>query len=295
VRIPDQPAADATEVLRDHAREHDAHVLQLTPPEFDHHDRNHRIQVRPNTVYAIAVGVVEKFLCLVPLLPENLHIRVGLDKDRPVSRRAVCELKPKATCPVSRFQFQGGEGLIHSFVIVNAVCLRCRMPIPAIDGSQDFRDGHVVHHAGTVNRKPRRHPLRLLWPNDCVHLPGRLQGRGVSKNRNGGQVKCNALLAPASHKGSGTPTFGPGRNNQSETSMPNWMSCSSCNRKTCASGIRHARKLYSQPERCENSYVPSRSARPSNTHMPSAKRRYASSKGLRSCSAGSPPSSSSGK
>ena len=33
------------------------------------------------------------------------------------------------------------------------------------------------------------------WANDCVHLPGRLQGtRCLKKNRNAGPVKCNALV-----------------------------------------------------------------------------------------------------
>jgi len=32
----------------------------------------------------------------------------------------------------------------------------------------------------------------LLQANDRVHLPGRLQGIDVSKNRNAGPVKCNA-------------------------------------------------------------------------------------------------------
>ena len=31
-------------------------------------------------------------------------------------------------------------------------------------------------------------------PNDCVHLPGRLQRRGVAQNQNGGPVRCNALF-----------------------------------------------------------------------------------------------------
>jgi hypothetical protein len=31
-------------------------------------------------------------------------------------------------------------------------------------------------------------------PNDCVHLPGRLQRRGVAQNQNGGPVRCSALF-----------------------------------------------------------------------------------------------------
>jgi hypothetical protein len=42
-------------------------------------------------------------------------------------------------------------------------------------------------------RLPSLPPAKL--PNDTVHLPGRLQGRSVSENRNAGPVKCNALLA----------------------------------------------------------------------------------------------------
>src|ERR1041385_214821 len=33
--------------------------------------------------------------------------------------------------------------------------------------------------------------------NDTLHLPGRLQGRGVSKNRNAGLVKCKGWFATA--------------------------------------------------------------------------------------------------
>jgi len=32
-------------------------------------------------------------------------------------------------------------------------------------------------------------------PNDCLHLQGRLQGRGLSKNQDAGPVKCKALFA----------------------------------------------------------------------------------------------------
>jgi hypothetical protein len=34
-----------------------------------------------------------------------------------------------------------------------------------------------------------------MMPNDTLHLPGRLQGRGVSKNQNGGPVKCKGWFA----------------------------------------------------------------------------------------------------
>src|SRR6266480_4400016 len=34
-----------------------------------------------------------------------------------------------------------------------------------------------------------------MLANACVHLPGRLQGTEVLKNRHAGPVKCNALLA----------------------------------------------------------------------------------------------------
>src|SRR6266536_5849016 len=43
--------------------------------------------------------------------------------------------------------------------------------------------------------------IRVMPPNDSVHLPGRLQGRHDSKNPHAGPVKCNALLASLSHPG----------------------------------------------------------------------------------------------
>ena len=30
--------------------------------------------------------------------------------------------------------------------------------------------------------------------NDCVHLPGRLQRRGIAQNKNGGPVRCNVMV-----------------------------------------------------------------------------------------------------
>src|SRR5262249_34045232 len=43
-------------------------------------------------------------------------------------------------------------------------------------------------------------PLPPYWANDSVHLPGRLKATGVSENRHGGPVKCNAWFA-------GSPCF----------------------------------------------------------------------------------------
>ena len=43
-------------------------------------------------------------------------------------------------------------------------------------------DSAIVHH-----RSP-------LWPNDCVHLPGRMLRLHASESRHGGPVKCNALF-----------------------------------------------------------------------------------------------------
>ena len=37
-------------------------------------------------------------------------------------------------------------------------------------------------------------PRTLLSPNDCVHLPGRLQRTCCLENRNAGPVKCSALF-----------------------------------------------------------------------------------------------------
>jgi hypothetical protein len=38
------------------------------------------------------------------------------------------------------------------------------------------------------------HEFVRLLDNDCVHLPGRLQGTGCLENHNAGPVKCNALI-----------------------------------------------------------------------------------------------------
>src|SRR5262245_11384685 len=60
--------------------------------------------------------------------------------------------------------------------------------IEAPDVSVDTQQNRSARHG-------RRNPV--VRPNDCVHLPGRLQRHGVAQDQNGGPVRYNALLCPS--------------------------------------------------------------------------------------------------
>src|SRR5579884_232352 len=165
VRVPDQPISDTSQILRYHPSEHDSHVFQLTPPEFDRRHLDHPAEMSPNPLYPHATGLVEKLLRLAPFLREYLRGRHGTDQNGPQFRRAVGEPEPHASPSGVRFELQGGEGSVHLLIIVYPVPFGGRVEIPAVHRGQNVRGRHATHRARTVDGEPRRHPSRLRWPN----------------------------------------------------------------------------------------------------------------------------------
>ena len=84
--------------------------------------------------------------------------------------------------------------LLLRFVLILLPFITCGAT-SADDAKYTFSIGMRHDDKTPLRRKRERLSPSMMSPNDCFHLPGRLQGRHLSNNPHAGLVKCNALLA----------------------------------------------------------------------------------------------------